>query len=310
MAVSISAAPEVVAGTSAPTSLVSPQHAPKRRKMMPPLTAFQAIKAAHALPAGSFAEAQVGGGSSMPLSSGEIVPPAAGGQSHPLADLISQASAVTVSSTLPSPLFTTAVVQERYQNLTLELEASNAKAQAKQVELEEREEQLRKLQQVCDSLVSEKNQLVQSSTAQQACLKEAESALNLSNAEVDSLTSRLAGLQGDRNWLITNGLVGAFEYLRQSESFVTLLDRLSAAAYKSGHHDGVHEGYVSCQYTGRITPVFQERGGKLTGEMADALEEVYYDPLPAYAESVDKVAEDGVDSLRQMFDVAKESGEE
>ncbi|KAJ0497085.1 hypothetical protein HanHA89_Chr13g0507491 [Helianthus annuus] len=110
MAVSISAAPEGVAGTSAPTSLVSPQHAPKRRKMMPPLTAFQAIKAAHALPAGSFAEAQVGGGSSMPLSSGEIVPPAASGQSHPLADLISQASAVTVSSTLPSPLFTTAVV--------------------------------------------------------------------------------------------------------------------------------------------------------------------------------------------------------
>ncbi|KAJ0848489.1 hypothetical protein HanPSC8_Chr13g0558081 [Helianthus annuus] len=51
MAVSISAAPEGVAGTSAPTSLVSPQHAPKRRKMMPPLTAFQAIKAAHALPA-------------------------------------------------------------------------------------------------------------------------------------------------------------------------------------------------------------------------------------------------------------------
>ncbi|KAF5810866.1 hypothetical protein HanRHA438_Chr04g0184331 [Helianthus annuus] len=55
-------------------------------------------------------------------------------------------------------------VQERYQGLTVELEASNAKVQAKQAELEEREEQLRKLQQVCDSLVSEKNQLVQSST--------------------------------------------------------------------------------------------------------------------------------------------------
>ncbi|KAJ0668202.1 hypothetical protein HanPI659440_Chr17g0686421 [Helianthus annuus] len=122
-------------------------------------------------------------------------------------------------------------VQERYQGLTVELEASNAKAQTKQVELEEREEQLRKLQQVCDSLVSEKNQLAQSSTAHQVRLKEAESALDQSNAEVDSLTSRLAGLQGDSNWLITNGLVGAFEYLRQSESFVTLLDRLSNAAY-------------------------------------------------------------------------------
>ncbi|MFS7986526.1 hypothetical protein Hanom_Chr11g01011351 [Helianthus anomalus] len=91
-------------------------------------------------------------------------------------------------------------VQERYQGLT--------------VELEEREEQLRKLQQLWDSLIPEKNQLVQSSTITQARLKEAESALDQSNAEVDSLTSRLAGLQGDRNWLITNGLVGAFEYLR------------------------------------------------------------------------------------------------
>ncbi|KAM0046654.1 hypothetical protein Hdeb2414_s0009g00319051 [Helianthus debilis subsp. tardiflorus] len=201
-------------------------------------------------------------------------------------------------------------VQERYQCLTVELEASNGKAQAKQVELEEREEQLRKLQQVCDSLVSQKNQLVQSSTAQQACLKEPESALDQSNAEVDTLTSRLAGLQGDRNWLITNGLVGAFEYLRQSESFVTLLDHLSAAAYKSGPHEGVYEGYFNCQQTGRITPGFQESGGKLIAEMANALEAVYNDPLPMYAELIDNVAEDGVDSLRQMLDVAEESGEE
>ncbi|KAJ0686164.1 hypothetical protein HanLR1_Chr11g0411531 [Helianthus annuus] len=128
--------------------------------------------------------------------------------------------------------------KERYQGLIVELEASNAKVQAKHAELEEREEQLRKLQQVCDSLVSEKNQLVQSSTTHQARLKEAESALDQSNAEVDSLTSLLVGLHGDMNWLITNGLVGSFEYLRQSESFVTLLDRLSAAAYQSGHHDG------------------------------------------------------------------------
>ncbi|KAM0057582.1 hypothetical protein Hdeb2414_s0005g00159901 [Helianthus debilis subsp. tardiflorus] len=199
-------------------------------------------------------------------------------------------------------------VQERYQSLTVELEASNAKAQAKQVELEEREEKLRELQQLCDSLVSEKNQLVQSSTTQQERLREVGSALDQTNAEVDGLTSCLAGLQGDRNWLITQGLVGAFEYLRQSESFVTLLDRLSTTAYKSGHHDGVHEGYVSCQQTGRITPVFPEMGGKLTAEMADALEAVYNDLLPAYAELIDKVAEYGVDSLRQMLDVVEESG--
>ncbi|MFS7986706.1 hypothetical protein Hanom_Chr11g01013441 [Helianthus anomalus] len=161
-------------------------------------------------------------------------------------------------------------VRERYQSLTMELEASNAKAQAKQ-----------------------------------ARLKEAGSALDQSNAEIDSLTSRLAGLQGDRNWLISNGLVGAFEYLRQLEPFVTLLDRLSTGAYKSGH-----DGYFSCQQTGRITPEFQEMGGKLTTEMADALEAVYIDSLPAYAELVDKVAEDDVDSLRHMLDVAEESGEE
>ncbi|MFS7916040.1 hypothetical protein Hanom_Chr02g00172421 [Helianthus anomalus] len=86
-------------------------------------------------------------------------------------------------------------VQERYQDLTVELEASNAKAQAKQ-----------------------------------AHLKEMESALDQSNAEVDSLTSRLAGLQGDRNWLISQGLVGAFENLRESEPFIALLDRLSTAS--------------------------------------------------------------------------------
>ncbi|MFS7904559.1 hypothetical protein Hanom_Chr01g00037521 [Helianthus anomalus] len=78
--------------------------------MMPPLTTFQATKAAHALHAGSFTEAQVEGGSSMPLSSSEIVPFATGGQSAPLVDLISQASVVAVSSSLPPPLFTTVVV--------------------------------------------------------------------------------------------------------------------------------------------------------------------------------------------------------
>ncbi|KAJ0428730.1 hypothetical protein HanHA300_Chr17g0649381 [Helianthus annuus] len=59
-------------------------------------------------------------------------------------------------------------VQERYQALTVEVEASNAKARAKQTELEEREEHLRKLQQHCDSLISEKNALAQSSAT---CLK-------------------------------------------------------------------------------------------------------------------------------------------
>ncbi|KAJ0894874.1 hypothetical protein HanPSC8_Chr09g0393861 [Helianthus annuus] len=201
-------------------------------------------------------------------------------------------------------------VQERYQGLAVELEASNAKAQAKQVELEEREKQRRKLQQVCDSLVSEKNQLFQSSTSHQARLKEAESVLDQSNDEVDSLTSRLASLQGDRNWLITNGLVGAFEYLRQSESFVTLLDRLSTAAYQSGHHDGVYQGYFNYQQTDRTTPAFQENRGKLQAEIADALEAACNDLLPAYVELADKVAEDGVDSLCQMLDMAEESGEE
>ncbi|MFS7889768.1 hypothetical protein Hanom_Chr00s000005g01610941 [Helianthus anomalus] len=154
-------------------------------------------------------------------------------------------------------------VQERYQGLIVELEASNAKVQAKQVELEEREEQLRKLQQLCDSLVSEKNRLVQSSTTPKARLNETESALDQSDAEVDSLTSRLAGLQGDRNWLITNGLVEVFEYLRQSESFVALLDYFSSAAYQSGHHDGLYHGYFNYQQTDRITPAFQENRGKL-----------------------------------------------
>ncbi|KAM0050911.1 hypothetical protein Hdeb2414_s0007g00229241 [Helianthus debilis subsp. tardiflorus] len=81
-------------------------------------------------------------------------------------------------------------VQERYQGLTVELETSNAKVQAKQAKLEERDEQLRKIQKVCDSLISEKNQLVQSSPTQQKHLKEAKSVLDHSNAKVDSLTSR------------------------------------------------------------------------------------------------------------------------
>ncbi|KAJ0495715.1 hypothetical protein HanOQP8_Chr03g0086571 [Helianthus annuus] len=101
--------------------------------------------------------------------------------------------------------------KERYQDLTLQLEASEVKVRDKQVELEEHEEKLRELQQVCDALVTERNQLLQTSSSQQARLNEAESALDQVNAEVDSLNNRLAGLQGDRNWLISHGLVGAFE---------------------------------------------------------------------------------------------------
>ncbi|MFS7903722.1 hypothetical protein Hanom_Chr01g00027361 [Helianthus anomalus] len=138
-------------------------------------------------------------------------------------------------------------VQERYQGLTMELKASNAKFQAKQAELEELEEQLRKLQQ----------------------------------------------------------------YLCQSESFVTLLGRLSAAAYQSGHHDGIyHAPYFDCQWSDKITPAFHANRGKLHGDMADALEAACDDQLPSYANLTDKVTEDGVDSLRLMLDPTEESEEE
>ncbi|KAM0068313.1 hypothetical protein Hdeb2414_s0002g00071751 [Helianthus debilis subsp. tardiflorus] len=199
--------------------------------------------------------------------------------------------------------------QERYQALTVEVETSHAKVQAKQAELEEREDQLRKLQQQCDSLVTEKSKLTQSSAADQARLKEAENALEQANAEVDSLTSQLAALRGDRNWLITNILVGAFEYLWQSGSFTVLLDRLSAAAYQSSHNDGVYTGYHECHQSGRISPEFHAARGKLQGDMTDALEAVCNDPLPAYADLTKHVAEDGVDALRLMLEPAEESEE-
>ncbi|KAJ0699443.1 hypothetical protein HanRHA438_Chr10g0440291 [Helianthus annuus] len=107
VAVSIFVAPGGAVVT-ARTILVSPPRAQKKRRIMPHLTSFQAIKAAHALPAGSFAEAQVKGVSSMPLISGDVVSSAAGGPS--LSDLISQASVVAVSSSMLPPVFTTAVV--------------------------------------------------------------------------------------------------------------------------------------------------------------------------------------------------------
>ncbi|KAJ0636146.1 hypothetical protein HanOQP8_Chr17g0658621 [Helianthus annuus] len=101
VAVSIYAAPEGATAVSAPTGLVSPQPVPKKRMMMPPLSAFKqsrlltpCLLVSDFICQRSFAEVQVGGGSSMPLSSVEIVPSAAGGQIAPLADLISHASVV------------------------------------------------------------------------------------------------------------------------------------------------------------------------------------------------------------------------
>ncbi|KAJ0709012.1 hypothetical protein HanRHA438_Chr09g0420031 [Helianthus annuus] len=108
MAVSISAVPEGVTAFSAPISLVSPPRAQKERRIMPPLTSFQAIKAAHALPAGSFVEAQVEGVSYVSLTTGNVVSSAVGGPN--LSDLISQVSVVAVSSSMLPPVFTTAVV--------------------------------------------------------------------------------------------------------------------------------------------------------------------------------------------------------
>ncbi|KAM0023946.1 hypothetical protein Hdeb2414_s0022g00610121 [Helianthus debilis subsp. tardiflorus] len=197
-------------------------------------------------------------------------------------------------------------VQERYQALTVEVEASDAKARARQAELEEREGQLRELQQRCDSLLFERDTLTQSSATR---LKEAESALDQANVEVEGLTNQLAALRGDRNWLITTGLEGAFEYLRQSAPFTSLIDRLSAAAYQSGHHNGVYQGYFDCKRSEKIPSDFHVARGKFEGEMVDALEAVYNEPLPGYADLVDKVNEEGTESLRVMLDPVEESEE-
>ncbi|KAJ0531111.1 hypothetical protein HanHA89_Chr10g0397501 [Helianthus annuus] len=117
-------------------------------------------------------------------------------------------------------------------------------------------------------------------------------------------------MRGDRNWLITNGLVGAFEYLRESSHFTSLIDRLSAAAYQSGHHDGVYKGYMDCQQLERVPPDFQAVKGKLQTDMASALEAAYTEPLPCYGDLMDKVNEDGIESLRLMLDPVDESEEE
>ncbi|KAJ0733258.1 hypothetical protein HanPI659440_Chr11g0406331 [Helianthus annuus] len=177
-------------------------------------------------------------------------------------------------------------VQERYQSLTTEIEASHTKIRLMQAELEEREGKVKELQDHCDSLV--------------------ENALAQSNAEVDDLTSQLAAMRGDRNWLITNGLVGAFEYLRESPHFTSLIDRLSAAAYQYRHHDGVYKGYMDCHQLDRVSPDFHAVKGKLQTDMASALEAAYTEPLPCYGDLMDKVNEDGIESLRLMLDPAEE----
>ncbi|MFS8003555.1 hypothetical protein Hanom_Chr13g01215341 [Helianthus anomalus] len=107
VAVSVSVPSGSAAVTSIAADLVSPPRAQKKRRVVPPLTAFQAIQAAHAVRTSSIAEAQVEGVSSMPLTSRTVVSSAAGGPS--LSDLISQASVVAVSSSMSPPVFTTAV---------------------------------------------------------------------------------------------------------------------------------------------------------------------------------------------------------
>ncbi|KAJ0594565.1 hypothetical protein HanHA300_Chr03g0109931 [Helianthus annuus] len=198
-------------------------------------------------------------------------------------------------------------VQERYQDLTAEVEACHTKIRLMQGELEEREAKCKEMQDHCDSLVTQNNKLAASSSSK---LKEVENALVQSHAEVDDLTSQLAALRGDRNWLITNGLVGAFEYLRESSHFTGLIDRLSAAAYQSGHHDGVLKGYMDCQQVERVPPDFQVTKNKLQADMASALEAAYTEPLPCYGDLMDKVNEDGIESLRLMLDPADESEED
>ncbi|KAM0017198.1 hypothetical protein Hdeb2414_s0027g00685341 [Helianthus debilis subsp. tardiflorus] len=198
-------------------------------------------------------------------------------------------------------------VQERYQDLAAEVEACHAKIRLMQGELEEREAKFKEMQDHCDSLVTQNNKLAASSSSK---LKEVENALVQSHAEIDDLTSQLAAMRGDRNWLITNGLVGAFEYLRESSHFTSLIDRLSAAAYQSGHHDGVLKGYMDCQQVERVPPDFQTIKNKLQADMASALEAAYTEPLPCYGDLMDKVNEDGIESLRLMLDPADESEED
>ncbi|MFS7947584.1 hypothetical protein Hanom_Chr06g00549981 [Helianthus anomalus] len=66
--------------------LASPTHVLKKRKVVPALTAFEAIQAAYVMPIGPTAGVQIENVSSAPLASVEIIPFAAGEPS--LSDLI------------------------------------------------------------------------------------------------------------------------------------------------------------------------------------------------------------------------------
>ncbi|MFS7944146.1 hypothetical protein Hanom_Chr06g00508641 [Helianthus anomalus] len=132
VAASMSITLEDVVVTSAP-AIVSPRPAPKRLSMMSsfPLSKLRRLFNCYTLVSGcvslyrawsfvcfltvgfdadSLVEAQVESGSSMPLTSREIVASTVGGQSVSLADLISQASVLPVGSSMPPSLFTTSVV--------------------------------------------------------------------------------------------------------------------------------------------------------------------------------------------------------
>ncbi|MFS7954605.1 hypothetical protein Hanom_Chr07g00632501 [Helianthus anomalus] len=102
VAAGVPTAPEGVGVTSAPV-VVSPRPAPKWCRTIPSLSTFQATKTAQLLHTVTLAGAQVEGGSSIPLTSGEISTSAIGGQSMPLVELISQASMHPGSSSMLPP---------------------------------------------------------------------------------------------------------------------------------------------------------------------------------------------------------------
>ncbi|MFS7951106.1 hypothetical protein Hanom_Chr07g00591031 [Helianthus anomalus] len=87
VAVGVSVPAGGVTITSAAAELVSPTRTLKKRRIVPPLTAFQAIQTAHALPTGSTAEVQVEGVSSTSLTSVDVMLSATSGPS--LSELIS-----------------------------------------------------------------------------------------------------------------------------------------------------------------------------------------------------------------------------
>ncbi|MFS7993288.1 hypothetical protein Hanom_Chr12g01092321 [Helianthus anomalus] len=116
-------------------------------------------------------------------------------------------------------------------------------------ELEDKEANFQKASHECDKLVGDLVRSQRELAINQSRLPEVEGALSLANVEVEDLTNHLARLHGDRNWLISQGLVGAFEYLRQSTRYGVLLDNLCVAAWETGRLDGIHEAYHNCKQT-------------------------------------------------------------